>query len=137
MNEFREIVVRAELKSIARLCHLVDEFSGAGAASLPVILDALKYEHAEVRACAARALGRIEDGRPEVVSALTIAVGDDALIVRQSAAAALGVIEPLSTAAVTALQQALADNDQYVRAFAAMALDSYAQGQGTVIAQAG
>jgi len=132
MNEFRNAVVQAGIVSSVRMCRLVDEFAAAGVATLPVMLDALRYNDAQVRGCAARALGRIEDGRSEVVSALMAALEDEQLIVRQSAAAALGVVGPLSLSAVTALQHALSDEDHHVREFAEMALDSYAQGQHSI-----
>jgi len=129
MNEFRNVVVHAGIKSSSDLCRLVDEFSSAGIASLPILLDALKYPNDEVRGSAARALGRVEDGLIEVVSALSMAMSDEAVIVRQSAAAALGVVRPLSADVVVVFCQALEDEDRHVREFAAMALDQYAHKQ--------
>ena len=129
MNEFRDVVVQSGIKSSSRLCRLVDEFSTAGIASLPILLDALKHPLEEVRGTAARALGRIEDGRDEVIDALATAMRDEAVIVRQSAAAALGVMEALSSDAITVLCQGLDDEDRHVREFSAMALDQYVQNQ--------
>ena len=136
MNEFREVVKRSGIKSPLRLCRLVDEFSTAGIASLPIMLDALKYPDDDVRGTAARALGRIEDGRLEVIDALVIAMSDEAVIVRQSAAAALGVVGKLPSNAVVVLCQALDDEDRHVREFSAMALDQHVQSQ-QLIAKAG
>jgi len=129
MGEFRNVVAQAGIKSSSDLCSLVDEFSSAGIASLPILLDALKYPDHEVRGAAARALGRIEDGRIEVVNALSLAMSGEAVIVRQSAAAALGVLGPLSADVVVVLRQALDDEDRHVREFAAMVLDQYAYKQ--------
>jgi hypothetical protein len=129
MNEFRHVMTQAGIKSSSELRCFVDEFSSAGVASLLILLDTLKYQDHEVRGAAARALGRIEDGRIEVVNALSLAVSGEAVIVRQSAAAALGVLGPLSADVVVVLRLALDDEDRHVREFAAMALDQYAYKQ--------
>ncbi len=67
-----------------------------------------------VRCAAAEALGRIDDGSANVVSALATALGkDDAL--RRSAAYALGVIGPKASKAVPALRDALRTEDAPAR----------------------
>lgn len=124
MNEFRNAVEQSGLTSTIRICQLVDEYSNAGSASLPIILDALKHPLSEVRGAAARALGRIEDNRPVVIEALTSMLSDEALIVQQSAVAALGVLGPLPVQTVSLLKKLLDAEDRHVREFAAMALDS-------------
>jgi len=42
MGEFRNVVAQTGVKSSSGLCRLVDEFSSAGIAGLPILLDALK-----------------------------------------------------------------------------------------------
>lgn len=86
--------------------------------AIPILLEALRDRHAEVRAAACTALGQIGDA--QAVPALCRALEDEEWQVRRSACEALGLIG--DTNPVPALIRVLGDVDETVRAAACWAL---------------
>lgn len=100
-----------------------DLLARADPASTARLLALTRNERPEVRAAAARVLGRVKG--PDALGALTAALaGDREWPVRFEAAWALGQLDDAS--AVSPLSQALAnDRDDHVRRSAALALSAY------------
>jgi HEAT repeat protein len=106
--------------------------------SVPVVIEALKDEDAEVRRSAAEALARVDAKTPGVVPALAEALRDRDSEVRGAAALALGRLR-VAREAVPPLCQTLRDSDARVRIQAAWALtriDPEAKGAVSVLTAA-
>ena len=80
-------MTQAGIKSSSGLRRLVDEFSSTGIASLPILLDVLKYPDHEVRGAAA--LGVLGPLSVDVVVVLCQALDDEDCHVREFAAMVL------------------------------------------------
>jgi Uri superfamily endonuclease len=88
-----------------------------GEESVVLLIDALSDRESDVRACAALALGRLEDGA--AAPSLAARLADESAFVASIAADALSMIgEP----AVSALAEMLGDGDTHVRLLAVRAL---------------
>jgi hypothetical protein len=106
-------------------CYAVRLVAGAGQPVVKPLTKGLEHSAANVRACAAFALGEVGPEAEEVVPQLVNALSDESHHVRERAAVALGNVARRATESVPALIGALEDEYWLVRFKAARSLGKF------------
>jgi HEAT repeat protein/protein involved in polysaccharide export with SLBB domain len=111
----------------------LDAFAKLDRAAVPVLLEALRKDHRNVRRFAVRALGRLSTDTKTIVPALLKAMQDEDHYLRRHALLAVLAIDPQAPGFLEALIQALKDKDVGVRLDAVNSLQQFGPRAGAAV----